>query len=176
MENAIVSIITIAMILGGTVTLVFSALSPLDTIANSWKQMTQETGDIMRTDISGIDSSVPELYAGNRVALTIRNDGNISLTNYDSWDVIVQYNSDNSTSPVKWLPYTTSLADNKWTVNGIYFNGDAEKFEPNILNPGEDMEILLQLNPAVSANTTNLATISTPKGVSTQIIFQRAGP
>ncbi len=175
MEQAVVSIIAIAIILGGTVTLALSAISPIDTIVRSWKQMTQQSGDLMRTEITTTGSEFPVLGSGARVEITVRNNGNLSLSNYNSWDVITQYYSDNISYSVKWLPHTDNISDNKWTVNGIYFNGSPETVEPNILNPGEDMKLLMQLNPPVGTNTTNWATISTPNGVSTRIIFQREG-
>ena len=173
MEHAIVSIIAIAIILGGTVTLAFNAISPIDTIATSWKQMTQTTEEIMRTDIAGTDPSVPPGESGARVEITVNNQGQVSLSNYDSWDVIVQYYSDNVTRVVKWIPYTTSLADNTWTAGNWEFNGSPETFEPEILNPGENMTVSMQLDPPVATNTTNLATISTSNCVPTRIIFER---
>ena len=173
MEQALVSIIAIAIILGGTVTLVSSAISPIDSLTNSWKQMTQQSEEIARTDIDATDATVPAPYSGTRVEITIRNEGKVSLCNYDSWDVIVQYYSDNTSYSAEWLPYTTSLADNNWTVSGIYFNGSSETFEPDILNPGEDMKLLMQLDPPVMTNSTNWATISTANGVSTRVLFQR---
>ena len=173
MEHAIVSLIAIAIILGGTVTLVFNAISPVDTIATSWKQMTQTTEYIMRTDISGINASVPQGDLGAKVEITVNNQGQVSLYNYDSWDVVIQYYSDNVTRLVKWLPYTTSLADNTWTVGNWEFNGSPETFDPEILNPGENMQVRMQLDPPVATNTTNMVTISTSNGVPTRVIFER---
>jgi len=173
MEQAIVSIIAIAIILGGTVTLVFNAISPVDTIATSWKQMTETTEEVIRTDIAGISSSVPPEEYGSKVEITVNNQGQVSLSNYESWDVVVQYYSDNVTREVKWLPYSTSLTDNTWTASNWEFSGSPETFEPEILNPGEDMQISMQLNPPVSNDTTNLVTISTSNGVPTRVIFER---
>ena len=175
MEHAVVSIIAIAIILGGTVTLAFSAISPIDTIMSSWKQVSKQTGETMRTEIATTGSEFPVPGSGSRVEITIRNNGNLSLSKYHSWDVITQYYSDNTSYSVKWLPHTDNISDNKWTVSGIYFNGSPETVEPNILNPGEDMKLLMQLDPPVGTDTTNWATISTPNGVSTKIIFQREG-
>ena len=177
MEHALVAIIIIAIMLSGALTLVVSAISPMDDIATSWKQMSTRTNEMQRTDISIIDAEIPEEQSGALVELTIRNEGNISLCDYDSWDMIVQYYSDNTTRSVAWLPYTTSLENNKWTVpsypDGIYYNGSPETFEPNILNPGEDLKIQIQLDPPIGLNTTNRATISASNGVSARAIFQR---
>lgn len=173
MEHAIISLVSIAIILGGTVTLMLSALSPIDTLTSSWKEATEHSAEMMRTDIAGVSSDVPELYSGTRVEIDIKNEGKISLGNYDGWDVIVNYYSDNTTYAVEWLPYTESLGNNQWAVEGIYFGEQAESFQPGMLNPGETMKLLLQLDPPVAEDSTNAATISTPNGVSTQVIFQR---
>jgi hypothetical protein len=177
MEQALVALILIAILLSGAITLVSSAISPVDTIAGSWKLMSNKTNEIQRTDIAVIDVTVPEEYSGAVVELTVRNEGKVSLCDYNSWDMIVQYYSDNTTRSVAWLPYTVSLEDNKWTVplypDGISYNGSPEVYEPNILNPGEDMKVQIQLDPPVGINTTNWATISASNGVSTRTMFRR---
>lgn len=177
MEQAIVALIIIAIMISGALTLVMSAISPVDDIATSWKQMSNMTNEMQRTDIAIIDAVVPEEQSGALVELTVRNEGKTSLCDFDTWDMIVQYYSDNTTRSVAWLPYTISLEDNKWTVpsypNGISFNGSPETYEPNILNPGEDMKVRIQLDPPVGLNTTNRATISASNGVSARAIFQR---
>ena len=172
MENAVIAMISLAIILGGTLTLTLSSLPSIDTLSTSWKEMTQQAGEMRRTEIITDNWTVSD--GGARVEITVRNDGEVSLGNFDSWDIIVKYDSDNGTY-AKWLLYTSSNPpeDNKWTVEGIYFNGGDETIEPNILNPGEEMDILMQLDPAVAVDTTNRATISTPQGVTTQLIFQR---
>jgi hypothetical protein len=177
MEQAIVALILVTVLISGAVTLVSSAISPVDTIAGSWKQMSENTVEMQRTDIAVIDVTVPEEDAGAIVELTVRNEGKVSLCDYNSWDMIVQYYSDNTTRAVAWLPYTVALEDNKWTVpsypDGISFNGSPEVYEPNILNPGEEMKVRIQLDPPVGLNTTNLATVSAANGISTRTIFKR---
>ena len=175
MENAVIALISIAIILGGTLTLMLSVMPSIDMFSTSWKEMTQRAGDMTRTQISTDNCTV--LGGGNQVEVTVRNEGGVSLADFDSWDVIVKYYTDNTTYRVTWLPYDSSdppAADDKWTGEGrIYFNGSAETVEPHILNPGEDMRILMQLSPVVAENTTNWVTISTPNGVASQVIFQR---
>jgi hypothetical protein len=71
-----------------------------------------------------------------------------------------------------WLPYTTeALGDNEWQVAWIQFNGKPEIFEPNILNPKEQMLIRAKLNPAVGAGTTNMAVVATPSGITASTYF-----
>lgn len=174
MENAVIALISIAIILGGTLTLMLSVVPSIDMFSTSWKEMTQRAGDMTRTQISTDNCTVSG--EGNQVEVTVRNEGGVSLADFDSWDVIVKYYTDNTTYRVAWLPYDSSdpPADNKWTgEDRIYFDGSAETVEPHILNPGEDMRILMQLSPVVAEHTTNWVTISTPNGVAGQVIFQR---
>ena len=172
MENAIVAIISMAIILGGTLTMMLGSIPSIDTLSTSWKDMAERSGEIRRTEIAA--SSYDILDAGAQVEITISNDGEVSFGDFGSWDVIVEYDSD-AGSCVEWLPYTTSNPpeNNEWTVDGIYFSSDPETIEPNILNPGEEMTILVQLDPPVAQQTTNLAIISTPNGIDSQIIFER---
>jgi len=172
MENVVVAIISMAIILGGTLTLMLGSIPSIDTLSTSWKEMAERSGEIRRTEIAAYSYNIYD--EGAQVEITISNDGEVSLGDFNSWDVIVKYDSDTS-SYVEWLPYTTSNPpeNDRWTVDGIYFGGAPETIEPNILNPGEEMTILVQLDPPVAQQTTNLATISTPNGVDSQIIFER---
>ena len=174
MENVLIAVISIALILGGTMTLMLSVMPSIDTFSTSWKEMARQAGEMRRTEISTDNCTVSG--EGDQVEVTVSNEGEVSLTDFDSWDVIVKYYSSNTTYRVAWLPYDSSdpPADNKWTgEDRIYFNGSGETVEPHMLNPGEDMRILMQLNPAVAADTTNWVTISTPNGIASQVIFQR---
>ncbi len=163
MENAIVSLICITLILVGTVMMTMSSFSSLDMVSNSWKQMENQAHEINQTDIKGIDSSVSDGYGGSRVEITIRNEGGVSLGDFGHWDVIIQYEE----GIVEWLSYNSG-----WTLGGIFFESRAEVFEPNILNPGEEMLLILNLDPPVTQGTINRATISTPNGVTTGVMFQ----
>ncbi len=53
----------------------------------------------------------------------------------------------------------------------FFFQGKPEIYQPNILNPGETMQITVNLWPAATENKTNLATVVTPNGARSQIAF-----
>lgn len=53
----------------------------------------------------------------------------------------------------------------------FFFQGGSEIYEPDILNPGETMRIVINLSPAATENTTNLATVVAPNGAKSQITF-----
>lgn len=172
MENAIVSLICITLILVGTVTMTMSSFSSVDMISGSWKQMEDQAQEMRQTEIACVSLLVPGEYGGSRVAITIRNEGGASLSDFNRWDVIVQYEVGN----VEWLPFYPHDTSPGWTVDGIFFSGSPEVFEPDILNPGEEMLLILNLDPSVGEGTTNRVMISTPSGVAAEIIFQREGP
>jgi hypothetical protein len=85
---------------------------------------------------------------------------------------VPSYYDGTGTYHIVWLPYTKeALGDNEWEVAWIRINGVAEVFEPNVLNPKEQMLIRAQLDPAVGAGTTNMAVIATPSGITASTYF-----
>jgi hypothetical protein len=50
---------------------------------------------------------------------------------------------------------------------------EAEVYERNVLNPGEEMTIRLTISPAIPANTDNLVTIAAPNGIRLTAPFSR---
>ena len=100
--------------------------------------------------------------------VTLKNEGNTKLADFDRWDVILQCES----GDVQWYPY--GAGDNTWGVGGIYLDyseGTGEVFDLNILNPGEEMVIWVSISPAVGSPTINTATIATPNGISASTVF-----
>jgi len=151
------------MFLFGSATVVLSSLNSIDKLATHWKQTETRLRTARLTDITYVSSNT--LEGGEQVEVVIRNDGDEALAYFEKWDVIVRYQN----GTVSWVPYATSSPG--WTVENIYLGGSAEVFEPNILNPMETVKIVINLDPVVEQGTTNLATISTPNGISTQATF-----
>jgi len=125
----------------------------------------------MRTEIATINATQP---SSNRFNLSLRNSGQVKLSSFSKWDVIVKYyNSGNYY--ITWLPYVDgNPGNNEWTVNGIYLSSENltdEVFEPGILNPGEEMIIQTELSPDIDKDTTCDVTVSTPNGVSDSFAF-----
>jgi archaellum component FlaF (FlaF/FlaG flagellin family) len=163
MENIFVTIICIALIILGGVSYATSALNSVDTLAVSWKLAEAYAQETRETGVQTIGSETHD--NGSNVDISLQNDGNQALLNYEKWDVIVRYQDGGAV----WVPYTTATPG--WSISGIYYNGNPEIYEPNIFNPMETMTINIRLSPAVSENTTNLATISTYNGIYSQIPF-----
>ena len=173
MESAIVSLISMTIILVGTLTMAQSTLSSVDTISASWLQAEERVGEIRRTALSLVVVSVQP--GGILVDITLGNQGEVALNDFPRWDVVIQYTGSDSNYYIKRLPYTGgALGDNQWTKTGIFLDAqasDPEIFEPGILNPDEEVVLQIKLNPAVKVGSTNLVSVVTPNGIVAQIIF-----
>ena len=172
METAIVSLICIALVLFGGMTMSRGFLTSVDTSTISLEEMGETGKEIMRTELATLTASQP---SADIVNVTLENNGQTKLADFDKWDVIVQYYDSGGSYYIKWLPYTEgTLGDNEWEKVGIYLDagaGTPEVFEPNVLNPGEEIKISAKLNPTVGAGTTNLVVVSTPNGIPASISF-----
>ncbi len=172
METAIVSLICIALIVFGGMTMSRGFITSVDSTAQALDKMGQRDEKILRTELSPTYADTQSLGTILNVFLT--NNGQTKLADFSKWDIIVQYHDNGGVSHITWLPYTAGpLGNNQWINTGIYLNGSPEVFERNILNPGEEIRIQAQLSPAVGSQTTNLVVISTPNGVPASIAFYR---
>ena len=104
--------------------------------------------------------------------LKILNQGQVTLSQFNKWDIIVQYEDGTTT----YMDHTTDAypGSNEWTVEGIYLLDDsAEVFEPNILNPGEQMRLYLSINPGIGRDENIRITLSTANGVGAECLVTR---
>lgn len=164
MAAAIVTIICIAMIVVGGMTLSQGILTSADAAAISTDKISVREGEIMRTDLETVRAA--QLSWADYLRVTVINNGQTRLSNFDKWDVIVSYIDSGGTLYSKWLPYTTSLpVDNEWQKARIGLNGPIEFFEPGILNPSEEMVALIHLDPPPGDATSGDVSIATPNGV-----------
>lgn len=172
METAIVSLICIALIVLGGMTISQSFLDSVDSTSSGLEEMGDRAGEIMRTELSPLSGSQSQAEV---LDIWLGNDGQTKLGSFDKWDVIVQYYDGGGSYHITWLPYTEEVpGDNKWTIAGIYLDVESstpEAFEPDILNPGEDVAIEARLDPPVGAGTTNMVIVATPNGIATVIPF-----
>lgn len=171
METALVSLVSIALVIISTLTMTMSYLQSASTMADSWKQMEQQVGSIIRTEIV---ATPPVSYGGGVVNLTVANEGQINLGDFPYWDVIVQYQN----GQVNYIAYTEyPPGSNQWAVEGIYQSDNVtELFDLNLLNPGEEMIVAINLNPEIGEGTTGKITIATPNGVTSQCLVSRPLP
>ena len=172
METAILSLISMAIILAGTMTMAQSTLTSLDATSASWRQAEERMGEIRRTELSEV--SVTLSGGGTLIDVTLSNKGEVSLNNFKRWDLVINYTGSDNSYYIKGLAHTDGvLGDNQWRLSGVYLTATTspEIFEPNIFNPEEEAVFQIKLNPAVKPGSTNLLEVVTPNGVVTSITF-----
>ena len=171
METAIVSLICIALIMFGGMTMSQGFLTSVDSTTIGLEEISSRGEEIMRTELTAANTSMP---SASLLRVSLENSGQTKLSSFSKWDVIVQYYDGGGTYYVRWLPYTEeTLGNNEWRKVGIYLDGQVEAYEPNMVNPGEEVVIEAKLNPPIGDNTTNLVVVSTPNGIPASIAFTR---
>ena len=169
METAIISIICIALIVFGGMTMSQGFMTSVDASTTGLEEISQRDDTMMRTELTPITTDMP---SANTLELTLDNTGQTRLSDFENWDIIVQYYDGTGTYHIQWLPYTGgTLADNEWEVVWIKLDGADEAFDPGVLNPEEEIMLRAQLNPAAGANSTNMVVTSTPIGVTASTYF-----
>jgi hypothetical protein len=172
METAIVSIICIAMIVFGGMTMSHGFMTSVDASTAGLEQIGDRNEAIMRTELTPLSTNLTLVSGPSPLDIVLENTGQTKAADFEKWDVIVQYYDESGTYHVKWLPYNVGGgAINEWGVSWIYLDGQPEKFEPNVLNPGEQIMIETQLDPPVGVGTTNMVVVSTPSGVTSSTYF-----
>jgi hypothetical protein len=146
-------------------------MTSVDASTIGLEEIGQRNETIMRTELTAVSASLP---ATNTLEIILEDSGQVKLADFDKWDIIVQYYDSTGAYYTTWLPYTVgTLGNNQWTVAWIRLNGQAEIFEPNVLNPGEQVMIRAQLNPSVGTGTTNMVVAATPGGITATAYFSR---
>ena len=174
MATIVVSIICIAMIIVGGMTLSQGILTSADSTALNIDDMSLREGEMTRTDLDVVRAAY--LSWGDLLRITVDNAGQTKLASFDKWDLIVDYYDSGGTHHIVWLPYTTGvLGDNEWQKVGIGLNGPVEFFEPDILNPEEELVILASLSPVPGNATTGNIAIAAPNGIYESVSFWNPG-
>lgn len=178
MTNAIIAALVIALILGATMMLANVALSSAGNVTVAWDRMMDRKEGIARTELTLI--SIDPNASSTNVEVSVRNSGQTSLGHFEDWDVLIRYYD--TTGDVglnlEWMSYVTTStpATLQWTIRGIYSDSAtlvAETYEPNLLNPGEEMILRANVTPAIPGGTNNSITIGASNGVSLPAPFTR---
>lgn len=112
--------------------------------------------------------------SGTIVDVTLRNEGNISYADFEQWDVIVHYVDDTGGLGIRWLPYSSSISDNTWTVKGIYLVASEftdEVVDPDVLNAGEEIVVRLRVTPPMQSGSTGRVVLTPTRGQPASIFF-----
>ena len=164
METIIVSVVSMALIIISTLTVTISTFQSANRMADAWKAMETRSSSIGQTEIR---VTAPAGYAGGLINLTVANEGHTNLSDFTDWDVILQYQTGDST----YLGYEPggTPAPGEWAVLAIRVaDGSPEVFDPGILNPGEVMTV--SINPATEILEGQMARmiVATPNGITSQ--------
>lgn len=172
METAIVSIICIALVVFGGMAMANGFMTSVDTSTMGLAEMGNRNDAIMRTELKPISTTLLTAPDPDSLQIVLGNTGQMKMADFNKWDVIIQYFDDTGAYHVQYLRYHHgSPAIFEWYVGWIKMNGQAEVFEPGVLNPGEQIMINTLLDPPVGPGTTNMVTISTPGGVTCSTFF-----
>jgi len=166
MESALVSMVSLALIIIASVTTMMNSFSAVNSIMDSWNSIESAADDKRRTDIAVIP---PENYESSVLEVYVNNQGYVKLGSFDEWDFIVQLQN----GEVYYIDFTDNISpeENQWTVEGIYISDNltvSEVFDSDILNPGESAKLIVNLNPDIEDGTYGLLTVSTNNGVTAQ--------
>jgi len=170
METAITGLIIIGLLILVVVGLTTTALTTQANLAEASRTMQERAGERVRTNISPLNATTSA--GGDNVYVILKNIGTTKLTDFNQWDVILQYTG-GGTTQVSWYPYGGGA--NQWSaqIYQLVNPPTAETFEPGVLNPGEELVVTVNVAPVVDASTINLATVSTPNGISASTVFTR---
>ena len=177
MAHVVVTLFAVVAIVAGAVSLIGAALSSANDASAAWDTMTRRTGQAFRTELKLITADAQG--SGQDIDISIRNDGQTSLGDFTWWDVMIEYYSQPSNSGlnIAWLTSTsTPPGSGQWAVKGVFMDAgteEAEVYERNVLNPGEEMTIRLTISPEIPANTDNLVIITAPNGIRVAAPFSR---
>src|SRR4030042_2582404 len=154
METSIPALLVTAILMITTVLLARSGYTSLDEVGQSWQSMQERLGDQVHTQLTVVETSIDGSKAN--ITARIRNDGQTKMADYARMDVVVQYFSESGPRYARWVPYTSGeLQSNTWTVASI----ENDAFEPDVLNPGEGLEMQVRANPRPGAGTTGWALV-----------------
>jgi hypothetical protein len=149
-------------------------LTSADTTAQSYDNMILREGELMRTSVSVLRTEY--LSWSDLVRVTVDNSGQIKIGEFDKWDLIINYEDAGGSYHSTWLPYTEETpGDNEWQKAAICLGGQPEIFEPDLLNPQEELVMLARLNPLPGNLTTGDITVTTDNGVSDYLPVQQPG-
>jgi hypothetical protein len=185
MDSIIAGIIILFLILFAILTLSGAFVEAQEVVAISWEL----NGEVMQDSLSTRLNMVDARYASgvNTAYFVFRNEGTTSLSDFETWDVIVQYYdlADPAIYRSAWLPFRAGAPNqNEWSVSGIFADesqNEPEFFEGGILNPGEELRIAVLVDPTLGAGNAmqlKLATLdgNTAAGVLTRNIPPQLEP
>ena len=172
MESILVFIVSIALVIISVVTMTMNMMKSTAQLSSTLKAVEQKASVVQRTDIVAISN---QSYQGGILHLTVQNEGQVDLNDFNRWDVIAEEQDGSS----HYLDYSSSYPPGitQWAVRGIYVAPDVpEAFDLNILNPGEQLVVGLSPDGIIENGETIKITLSTGDGVTSQCYITNQVP
>ena len=149
-----------------------SGFTSLQQLTEAWNKLDARQTQRSQTRLEVIKTST----AGGLVELTLKNTGQEAIRDFASWDLVVDYLDTAGDRWSLWLPYTSSNPPgaDQWTVEGVYLTATTrpEVFQPNILDPEEEMVIEFALSSTLAGGgLSHKALVGTPNGVTVSTFF-----
>jgi len=169
MESILIFFVSLTLIIVSSVTMAMSTVNSTARLSESYKVMQTKTESARRTEIVSLP---PQDYSGGTIDLTVKNEGQVNISDFGRWDVIIEEPAGNAA----YLTYSASYppGNNQWAVEGIYVVDDvSEVFDINILNPGEQAVIGIDPGEMLDPGETIKITLSTSDGVTSQCYVTR---
>lgn len=174
METVVAALIVLTLLLFGGLMLAQQHLLSQESMILTWQTMEARLETRAQTDLATVGAETRS--SGAVIEMTLRNDGQTKLADFEHWDLIVEYQSATGTH-IEWLPYTAGApTNNEWSVSGIYVDAAAltpEAYDPDILNPGEEMVLRARVLPVVQAGSVNRVMVRSTNGIGATAIFTR---
>lgn len=174
MANAVTSVLSFALMLS----VIFSVLSGVVKLTNDSAE-TQTASQRAAAEAALGSLSVvgavatPDAGATN-VDITILNEGGLSYSQFQHWDVQVSYTNGSGDVVLSSLPYAETLADGTWSLEGVYLDAGrsiGELMEPSVVNPEEYMVLRIRLDDGALSGTQGWAVVTPEDGNSVSVFF-----
>jgi len=178
MENVLTALFAVFIILFAILLLVSGFVLSVDTLQQTWQVMQSRVGDQVGTSLVPVHGHV--ITEDEMVTAVYRNQGTTRLTDFDNWDVIIQYIDSDDQHHIRWLPYEDSPESaNHWAVADLYIEAEQERVEVydiGVLNPGEEIRLQLNVEPAVGFGQPVQVMTVAGNGSSAALFFIRNHP
>jgi hypothetical protein len=167
MDTILVAVIILVLIIMSTLIITVTVFQSANNLGDAWKDMESQSISISDTEIL-----VTGNYTGELIDVAVQNEGRTNLYDYPNWDVIIQYQSGDAFH----LSYVEASppGSGEWAIEGIFMaGGSLEVFNPNILDPGEVMNVAINPEMEIGIGETARIVISTPNGVTSPCFVTR---
>ncbi len=173
MSVVIPTVLMTALMIAGLAVLSTSALDA------RW-DLSEAVHSLLDRSHDGIDTKIvpanPSTIGVVPLQVTLRNEGRTGLGQFSKWDLVLHV-QERSGLRATYFTYTRdpSPGPNQWTVKGTYLDAETltpQIVDPRLLNPGEEMIVLINPDPPLGACAYAKAIFATPNGVLAEALFQ----